>query len=458
MKRYITSFILFITFFLSANINAQNQNEKKLDSLLNRLKSATDTAKANTLNEIAYFYLNHNDQNKVLQYAKEADKLSSKLSHPLGKLRALNYFGKIEKRNNNYTEALKYYKSSLSLSESIPDTLWISRNINNIGEVYYEQNKFSEAIEYYKKSLTLKQLSKDQKGEGITLNSIGQVYIRWGKNEEAIKVLQEALKIFESLHTEEGDLFSAKVMNSIGTLYQNTNVGSDTIRIGQAIKYYTKALSICNKLNKKKETAEILISIGNAYATKSDIHKEKMDLPSIPKKQIEKEKNIFLNLTDKAIYNYEKALEIFKTISDNKGIAMSYSNISFILSDILKINPEQTSFNKILNYSNEAIEISKKVNNKLEIAFNLYIIARSNFYMKNYANALSFLNQSHQIAVELKVPKNILSDYKLYSEIYEQMGDYRNAFIYSRKSSQLQDTLTNEASLKSIGKDHSIQA
>ncbi|HBX53239.1 MAG: hypothetical protein A2275_08325 [Bacteroidetes bacterium RIFOXYA12_FULL_35_11] len=450
MIRYTSTLILLIFTTVAFLASAQNQNEKKLDSLLKRAKSVTDTAKANTLNEIALVYLNVNDLDKVLQYAKEADKLSSEISYSFGKLRALNYIGKVEKRNNNYDKALELYQTSLKLSESLSDTLWISRNINNIGEIYYEQNKFSEAIEYYEKSLRLKQLSRDKKGEGITLNSIGQIYIRWGKNEEAIKILQNSLQIFDSLKTDEGSLFSAKVMNSIGNLYQNTNVGNDTLRIGQAIIYYNQALSICKKLDRKKETAEILISLGNAYVTKSDVHKTKLDRTNTTKEDKEMEKNLFLNLNNQAIYHYESALEIFKSINDSKGIAMAYSNISFTLTDVLKFDPEQTTFNKILNYSNEAIEISKNVNNKLEIAFNLYIIARSYFFMKNYANAIIFLNQSHQIAVELKVPKNILNDYILYSEIYEQMGDYKNAFIYSRKSSQLQDTLTNEASLKSI--------
>ncbi|MBI5219880.1 MAG: tetratricopeptide repeat protein [Bacteroidia bacterium] len=465
MKIYI--FLFFILFLINnfSPLSAQNKKSNKTDSLEKVLqKTAADTSKIRIYNDLSKEYLFLKNLEKVEFYANEVIKISKNSTDNIfikNHARALNYLGKVEKRKNKLDAALKYYEKSLKLSQQAQDNEWISRNYNNIGELYVTWGKFSSAIECYDEALKLKKQAKDQKGIGITLNSIGMVYLQWGKNEEAIKMFQESLKIFEQMNNQDGDEYAANTHNNLGNIYQNMNVGSDTTKLVMAMNYYKKSYNIFNKLKKENNKADVSNNMGNIYLQMADIYKkmQKKFYKSENKTQdkiLISKRELYLN---KGIEQYLHSYEIRKESNYKIGIAASLTNLGAAYSELGSLYSEKNKFNKTFqednfkkafSYLQEALKLNQELNNQVEISITFYYIAQNYHFAKKYTNAIQYLDEAQEIAQHLKVKKVIVRNYQLFSDIYDSLRNYKKALDYSRLYSIVQDSITNETSVKAI--------
>lgn len=449
MQSHLKISILLLLFLSVFALNAQEKNKKTIDSLEQRVKAcSSDTCRINTLNKLAKEYLSSNKVEKTVVFANKALEQSTKINYQRGIGEAINYLGKIEKRKTNYEKALQHYDKSLKIFEELKDTLWISRNLNNIGEIYVNWGQYENAIIIYERALKVKQINiKDKKGMAITLNSIGLVYLRLSRNEEAVKYFQNALKIFEEIGFTEG---IASTYNNLGSIYQNTAVGNDTIKLYKALDYFNKALILQKKQpHKEREVADLFNNIGNIYAQQADLYRSNI-LKSKDKNATINIKRKFRTIKEKSIEYYSESLKSRELIKDKAGIASSYSNIGLAYSNIGEIFADNNALSKAQNYLQQALVIQKEQNNLVEISITYFNIAQNYFYMKQYDKAIPFLEQSQTIARDIKVKKTMLTNYLLFALIYDSLGNYKKALAFERQFSDVKDSITNEASVKAI--------
>ena len=93
-----------------------------IDSLQNILSAAKeDTNKVNTLNNLAWEFINAGEYEKSLNCANQASILADKINYKKGKAKSYHNIGNIYTYQGNYPQALKTHFASLKIREEIGD-------------------------------------------------------------------------------------------------------------------------------------------------------------------------------------------------------------------------------------------------------------------------------------------------------------------------------------------------
>jgi hypothetical protein len=124
--------LLFFSLLVLISSNVFPKNI--IDSLSNKLKSASsDTTKSAFMLKLAYEYINI-DRKKTIEYLNEAKKLSEKANYKKGL--ANYYYVNGLLTMNNSPEALENFKKSLQFFSESHNKLWMANVIAQIGTIY----------------------------------------------------------------------------------------------------------------------------------------------------------------------------------------------------------------------------------------------------------------------------------------------------------------------------------
>ncbi len=312
--KYLLISILIINCLLTTSYSLA-QNEVKIDSLLNQLKTAkADTNKVNILNSLAW-KLRNNKPDKSFKYATLALSLSKRLKFKKGTATSYQHIGIFNKNKGNYRQALIYYFKFLKIVKEIGDKKAIAACFGNIGEVYMDLGNYVKAIQYHMKSLKVQEELENKIGVADCFNNIGIVYYYQGNYEKVIEYFLESLKIREELGDKKG---IAGSLNNIGIFYKNQN------KYEKAIEYYMKSLKISKELGDKLAIADNLNNIGVVY------YMQRND--------------------EKAIDYYLQSLKIKEELGDKEGIAESFANIG-------EFYKENSKLEKAVEYTIKSLNI-----------------------------------------------------------------------------------------------------
>ncbi len=221
MKFYVSLFLIFLSFFATAQI-------KKIDSLNIELEKTTDPAKKiDILLNISDIYVRLNQDS-----------------------------------------SLNYSQKALTYSFELKDTVRIALSKQRIGKIYCSQGKYKPALTLFNESAKIFKIKNDSLNYAGVLSDISNVQTIEGNYKNALKNLIKARQIFRKLN----DKFTeASVLNKIGSLYVSIN------QHDKAIGYYNYALEIMLEKDFKPAISALYINIGNAYSnmSKSEINKTK---------------------------------------------------------------------------------------------------------------------------------------------------------------------------------------
>ena len=305
--------LFFFLFFCLANGHLFGQNPKKLDSLLKLLPTdKEDTIKVRHLIFISED-LCKTDPQKSLVYALKALKVAEKIKWDRGiassyfrisyaydsqgnskvalqyRLKELEKWKELKNKEGicsslgtigisyhnlgNYTKAMEYYISALKLSEEIGNKEKTIRNLCNIASVHNEQSSFDKAIEYYQKTLKLADEPKYENYKSIVLGNLGSIFSSQGNQTKALDYYFKALKIDEKLGYEVN--VAGWLINIAGTYQLQSDSAKEAgdIKLMEekctiSLEYYTKALTLSEKLGNDYYKASILGNMGAIYITK----------------------------------------------------------------------------------------------------------------------------------------------------------------------------------------------
>ncbi len=271
-----------------------------------------------------------------------------------------------------------------------------------LGKSKYFKSEYDSAIFYLEEAKNIYKMLNNFGKEAELLEKIGSCYYS-GKADfaTAMKYYLKSLKRRELL----GDTLGlAYLYNNIGNIYYKQNMREE------ARKNYEEALFYARKTNDKKILAIILNNLGSEYAYIKDYNK--------------------------ALDYYFQALELKKQTGNPISLAITYGSIG-------SIYKYKKDYEKAIKYYNIALNL---LENKNQYYYALMLNYLSAVYKekKNYQLTISYLKKSVEIAEKIKALQILESDYKALSEVYSLLGDYKNAYDYSKKYLAVHDSIFNK--------------
>ncbi len=133
------------------------------------------------------------------------------------------------------------------------------------------------------------------------------------------------------------------------------------------------------------------------------------------------------NFTSLAIEHIAKALSIFQSLNNKRG--MSYGNV-----ELGAIYLRQQNYDKAIFYFSNALNIRREIGDKSGTATALISIGRAQMGKGLFREALSNMIEASDIAVELKDDYIIAVSYEFVSKVYRRLGDLSTALEYQKKA------------------------
>jgi len=257
-----------------------------------------------------------------------------------------------------------------------------------LGNTHYDKYQFVKSVFYFKKALTL---SENPKDSAIALRDIGASYAGLNINQEALKYSTDGLILAER---NKLVLLIPEILINLGQIKYTLN------DYDGALESYLEALTILNKEKKESPTlkAFVLNNIGIAYSDQ--------------------------NKNDLAISYLNKSLLLKNKLSDNQ-IVRAYNNLASILNTAGKPNLALIELEKALLYCN---------NDSLHGVIYVYATF-SEIYItkKEYSKALTYAHNSLKKAKEFNDDVAAYKVREILSNIYEKLGDHKQAVVYYKK-------------------------
>lgn len=308
----------------------------------------------------------------------------------------------------NYTKAISTFKKAHDIFGELKDIDFMNRTKSNIANCYYYLGDYSKAIsikleviDYYDSNEKLYDLSREYSTISVFYRSLGDIH-------KSIDYSLKSLNIKEQLKDKSG---ISTVLLNLGVFYKELNENK------QALRYYKDALKLKKELGDQKGIATILGNIGNILLAD--------------------------NKLDEAEKYFQESLQIKKQTDDRDGMIYVLQNIGSLL--IQKAN-----YDEALSYLNSALELAEKQCSNHRKYSILQDIGEVYLNLEKLEDAENNLIQAQHYFIKEGIKKNLLENYKLCSELYENQADYKKANKYLYKYSDLKDEIFSEENAKRI--------
>ncbi len=261
-------------------------------------------------------------------------------------------------------------------------------------------------------------------------------------------------------HNEQAFVFpKLQIINGKGTLAQMKGDYSE------ALDLYQQAADTAEKILQKSpgDTTYVvgyLALLGNMAALYLHLDKNRIAIKHLKKiikdyaGYISREKRglIFNNIGvayfgirkyDSALYYYQQALNIFKDLDILSGISMDYSNIA-------EVYGATGQTRKALEMYQKSYKIKKELNDNYGLINLLLIMAKVNYSAGNYKASIENLQKVLTMDSTNNYLKEKAKAYKILSDNYAALHDFKNAYLRYRDYKTLSDSIFNAESRDKI--------
>lgn len=208
---------------------------------------------------------------------------------------------------------------------------------------------------------------------------------------------------------------------------------------GKAIEWHLKNLQLSEELNDNESKLSALSDLSGQFHFLKQYDKAKFyvkkaialseQIPTKPKRV----SSFYLNLgifyrethqPDSALISYKKSLDIKRKIQNSTGIANVNINISTLLIDKKKYEQAQP----YLNYN---IKYHQRKNDEVNLWFDYFNVSRIYLEKRQFATSQKYIEDALSIAKKIHSKQKEQESYALYMSLYQEKGDYKNAFEMS---------------------------
>ncbi len=303
-------------------------------------------------------------------------------------------------------EAFKYGEWALDLARKLNYKNGEGYAAKLLGQIYAKKSNYPEAIVQFKASLEAFQSVQNKDGESNILNNLGSIYFITGDDAKSIEYHLKSLKIGEEINNKLR--ISTNLLN-MGTVYANKPATTNT-----ALSYFLRSLPLFEEINYDAGIGIASMNIGEIYFNKGSY--------------------------DSALLNFERSITIYEGTAD----------AAFPLSYIGEIYAIKSDFQKALTFHNQAVEVSKRLDAKFELAQSLLSLGKTEYKMGKVKQSIATNQQALIIAKEVDAPQERKKAYEALSKSYAELRDFSNAYRYEKLLTGIKDTLYNTDEDKKI--------
>lgn len=302
----------------------------------------------------------------------------------------------------NPDSGLIFGKQALELSQKIGYPKGVADAYNSMGWAFYRKGDRVKAKEYLSISMEKFKAIGNKEWTLVPLSNLATVYTNEDDYAGGLRCYLEAFKDAQ----EVGDTKSeALILFSMGRIY---NLQKDFLK---ARSYFQQAYDLHKLLGNELNVAEALMSIANTYQ--------------------------YEGKNDTALILYEQALVIFQKHNDLYRTGMAYENMADL--NMNTHQPDDALKNYLL-----AKKYYTQLSSKEDLVYALMGIGEAYSAMKEYPEALNALKEALQDARDIS-SKDLEQQISLnLSNVYSQTEDFKNAYEFSSRSSNLKDSLFTE--------------
>lgn len=311
--------------------------------------------------------------------------------------------------DKNPERALNISLLAINYASESGDSLSLCKGLYAQSYILMQLERYDESIVAARKVIDISRRNKYKNELVKSLNILANSYNLLGNYDRALEYYFQSLVLSEELN----NLHAASLtLNNIGTVYYKLSNSEE------AIKHYKISLEYKKKINSNYDLDRLLINMALCYNQKGEFKLAKD----------------FIN----------EALGVCKDeCSDNILLEANYS-----LGVVYK---EQNDLDLSLSFYKKALQLSIKLNDKRFEIENLTEIGFIYFKKEKYDSVTFYLSKGAEIAKAYKYSQQLRDIYKLFSDLYHNLNDYKNEAMYSKKYSDLKDSTFNAELIKNLG-------
>jgi len=267
------------------------------------------------------------------------------------------------------------------------------------GHFYKKRGNYQQAVEKIQPAIELLENKTVGKLLGKAYNDMGAVLVDRGYYSEAAHYLTKAIRVFD---LQKDSFQLSKVLLNLGLVfYYQKNYPF-------ALEYYEKALKIRQALRDSSGMALLWNNIGIVHYYQGHRHE--------------------------AIASFKKALEIYRKKDAKRLMSLPLFNIG-------EIYFEDRHYDSALHYYQQSYAIDTLLKDEAGSTKSLIKIAATCAMLHDYAKARTLAQQALKSAMTIDSKEDIKDAYITLAEIHKDLKDYRRAFEYLDKASQIKDSL-----------------
>lgn len=338
------------------------------------------------------------------------DSLLSKLNHAKNdsiKARALLDIGEAIEATQT-EKSLEYYQKALELSKQIKNNKLILSSTVDVGIAYIEINDMDKALTNFQDAIPVaKQVNDTGKLAGV-LGNIGNVYLHKKDAVNAVSYYLQAAALIEKSSDK----------SRLPALYANLcSLLNDQKQFNRATEYGNKAAELAEQNNDYYAAVNALINLSNTYG--------------------------YLKQLQKQYALLQRALPLALKNKDLEQISDVYNNIG-------DYYYEQKKYQPSLNYYLGSYKYTLQMGNHYHICTACTHLAELYHNLNEPDKALQFIIRAETLAKEVGTRADVKEIYLTRSEIEESRGNYKDAYNYLSKASEISDSLFNAEGSKLV--------
>lgn len=254
-------FLAIITAFLTEG-KAQHTRVDSLESLIRSVPA--DTTKVWLLNELVSSIIDHQENTKAMDYARQSRDLASLLNYGKGLARSLELLGWIHYRMGDYSTSFELSNEALKRHEDLSDKRGIARCLINLAAIAYEQKYYARAVQNFKMANTISEQTGDLKTMARCLNNLAFNYINLKQADSATFYAEEALRLSNRINDQYMIGFAIRTQGDI--LFEKGDFSG-------ALNKYSGCLLIAEKTGNNFIKASTLHRLGKTYNSLGQLDK-----------------------------------------------------------------------------------------------------------------------------------------------------------------------------------------
>lgn len=388
---------------------------KAIDDLQSALKIARSVGdrklESMTLVYLGQIYSSLNKYTEAVEYFQQALLITRQLNNRRGEGAVAGGLALAYEQQENYEKAAEFYELMLTVAQEFNDRgtelearrslervqhrfeqqspepagqqldlLAQGRSLYELGSLSIEQDNYIQAIENFQQSLEIARKVNNPVLQAQSLQSLGITYFGLGDFDKAMKYARQTLEVTnkfdkdqksqQSLSTVELRFIRqlhGEALSLLGSAYLFGDADAD-----QAIKYFQDSLNITASDPSISPNPENLSSLGLAYMVKGNY--------------------------DKAIYFYEEALSVHRSIKND----FQFENINRQIEGIYLrflgwAYASKGEYQKAIKYSRKSLNIAQEDKNLIGKAGALGNLGRTLFLAGNLHEAEKTLWQAVEV-------------------------------------------------------------